>query len=49
MVENCGMPNEKIYECLEDIPEKAGYYSVIVVKENFTYPKKISDSVKSMV
>ena len=33
MVENCGMPDEKIYECLEDIPEKAGYYSVIVVKE----------------
>ena len=33
MVENCGMSDEKIYECLEDIPEKAGYYSVIVVKE----------------
>lgn len=33
MVENCGMPDEKIYESLEDIPEKAGYYSVIVVKE----------------
>lgn len=32
MVENCGMSDEKIYECLEDIPEKAGYYSVIVVK-----------------
>lgn len=32
MVENCGMPDEKVYECLEDIPEKAGYYSVIVVK-----------------
>lgn len=49
MVENCGMPDEKIYECLEDIPEKTGYYSVIVVKENSTYPKKISDSVKSML
>ena len=33
MVENCGMPDENIYACLEDIPEKAGYYSVIVVKE----------------
>ena len=32
MVENCGLPDEKIYECLEDIPEKAGYYSVIVMK-----------------
>lgn len=33
MVENCGLPDEKIYACLQDIPEKAGYYSVIVVKE----------------
>ena len=49
MVENCGMPDEKVYACLEDIPEKAGYYSVIVVKEDSTYPKKISDSVKSML
>lgn len=49
MVENCGMPDEKIYDSLEDIPEKAGYYSVIVVKEASTYPKKISDSVKSML
>lgn len=32
MVENCGMPDEKIYARLEDIPEKASYYSVIVVK-----------------
>lgn len=32
MVENCGMQNEKIYQCLEDIPEKASYYSIIVTK-----------------
>ncbi|MBS6195028.1 MAG: precorrin-2 C(20)-methyltransferase [Clostridiales bacterium] len=33
MIENCGMPEEKIYETAEDIPESAGYYSLIIVKE----------------
>lgn len=32
MVENCGMENEKVYGSLEEIPEQAGYYSLIVVK-----------------
>lgn len=31
MVENCGMPDEKIYTKLEDIPDTAGYYSLIIV------------------
>lgn len=34
MVENCGMENEKIYKRLEEIKEKSGYYSLIIVKEN---------------
>lgn len=34
MIENCGMPEEKIYLSAEEIPEKAGYYSLIIVKEN---------------
>ena len=34
MIENCGMPDEKIYLSAEEIPEKAGYYSLIIVKEN---------------
>ncbi|NCB91042.1 MAG: precorrin-2 C(20)-methyltransferase [Clostridia bacterium] len=34
MIENCGMPEEKIYWKEEDIPESAGYYSLIIVKEN---------------
>lgn len=34
MIENCGMLDEKIYLSAEDIPEKAGYYSLIIVKEN---------------
>lgn len=34
MIENCGMPSEKIYETAESIPEEAGYYSLIIVKEN---------------
>lgn len=33
MIENCGMPSEKIYESAEEIPTQAGYYSLIIVKE----------------
>lgn len=34
MIENCGMPSEKIYWSAEEIPEDSGYYSLIIVKEN---------------
>lgn len=34
MVENCGMPGENIYHSAEEIPEQAGYYSLIIVKES---------------
>ena len=33
MIENCGMPDEKIYKSIEEIPETAGYYSLIIIKE----------------
>lgn len=33
MIENCGMPDEKIYRNVDEIPEDAGYYSLIIVKE----------------
>ena len=33
MVENCGMPDEKVYRSVEEIPETAGYYSLIIAKE----------------
>ena len=33
MIENCGMPEEKIYHSVEESPENAGYYSLIIVKE----------------
>lgn len=33
MVENCGMKNERLYESIEEIPQEAGYYSLIIVKE----------------
>ena len=33
MIENCGMPDEKIYASADEIPENAGYYSLIVIKE----------------
>lgn len=34
MVENCGMEDERIYPDVREIPEQAGYYSLLVVKEN---------------
>lgn len=33
MVENCGMENEKVYQSVEEIPDDAGYYSLIIAKE----------------
>jgi precorrin-2/cobalt-factor-2 C20-methyltransferase len=31
LVENCGMPGEKIYHGLDNIPDEAGYLSLIIV------------------
>ncbi|MGN0363209.1 MAG: precorrin-2 C(20)-methyltransferase [Bilifractor sp.] len=33
MVENCGMPEQKIYRSLDEIPDDAGYFSLIIAKE----------------
>lgn len=33
MVENCGMENEEVYRNADEIPESAGYYSLIIVKD----------------
>ncbi|MBR0399745.1 MAG: precorrin-2 C(20)-methyltransferase [Mogibacterium sp.] len=32
-VENCSMDNEKVYRSLEEIPDDAGYFSLIIAKE----------------
>jgi precorrin-2/cobalt-factor-2 C20-methyltransferase len=32
MVENCGMEDEKIYTDIDEIPEKSGYYSIVITK-----------------
>ncbi len=34
MVENCGMDDEAVYRHLDEIPDTAGYYSLIISKEN---------------
>lgn len=34
MVENCGMPDEHVYRSLEEIPDDAGYYSLIIARES---------------
>lgn len=33
MVENCGMADERIVQSVADIPDDAGYYSLIMIKE----------------
>ena len=33
MVQNCGMEDEQIFKSAEEIPEQAGYYSLLIVKE----------------
>lgn len=33
MIENCGMPDERIYRSTEEIPEVGSYYSLTIVKE----------------
>ena len=32
-VENCGMETEKVYNCLEEIPDDSGYFSLIIAKD----------------
>ena len=34
VVENCGMPGEKIYRGVDEIPDEAGYFSLIIAKED---------------
>lgn len=31
-IENCGMPDEKIYAGVDNIPDKAGYFSLVIVR-----------------
>ena len=33
MVENCGMETQRVFHSAQEIPEDAGYYSLIIVKE----------------
>ena len=32
-LKNCSMDNEKLYRSLEEIPDDAGYFSLIIAKE----------------
>lgn len=34
-VENCGMPDEKVYRSAEELPESAGYFTIGIVKKKF--------------
>ena len=33
MAENCSMANEKLYHSVDEIPDDAGYFSLIIAKE----------------
>ncbi len=33
MMENCGMENQMVYKKVDDIPDKASYYSLTIIKE----------------
>ena len=33
MIENCGMDDEKVFERIEDMPDEAGYFSIIFAKK----------------
>ena len=33
MAENCSMPGEKLYHSVDEIPDNAGYFSLIIAKE----------------
>ena len=34
VVENCGLPGEKVYRSVDEIPDEAGYFSLIIAKEH---------------
>ena len=34
MVENCGMEGEKTYQFLEEIPDDAGYFSLLIAESS---------------
>ena len=36
LAENCGMAGEKVYGSLEEMPSKAGYYSLMIVRDRKT-------------
>lgn len=33
MIENCGMPDEHIYRNIDEMPEQASYYTIVLTKE----------------
>lgn len=33
MVQDCGMPSEKVYNSVDEIPDEAGYFALIIAKD----------------
>ena len=34
---DCGMESEAVYESLEEIPDDAGYFSLVIAKDNVSF------------
>lgn len=34
-IENCGMENERVYHGIKEIPDEAGYYTLVIAKNKF--------------
>ena len=40
LIENCGMENEKVYQGIDSIPDEAGYFSIVIVKDKKELDRK---------
>ena len=49
MVENCGMEEERIYHSVEEIPDDAGYYSLIIAKEKSRFMIELRNLTKNLI
>ncbi len=43
--ENCGMANERLYHCVDEIPDDAGYFTLMIAKERVNSCGEKSESL----
>ena len=42
MAENCGMDNQRLFRSLDEIPQDAGYFSLLIVKDGKARPEELN-------